>query len=991
MSSNRRIGAEVFVTATEANATLKETQGNVRGIGEAAQSSSSAATAAMNGVSSSANAQAAAVGATGQAAKGAAVSMAQLEQIYRNLVVSQGAESAAAQAVAAEMKATAGAVTQVSSVTKEQTAALRLQTVEQRLAAVTSQASTAAIREQQAALRLQMLEQKAVNVVNEEAVVANTAAGFSAGETAKAVRLMGAESKLLGGSLGVPVRPLSMLISGFGSLNPAMLASVVVFGLVGFVINKLSKDSEKQIAINKELIDSDVALANAFTRLAVAAGLTPGAIDKQAESYRKLIQIDLQTAFTNVEKSMNAVENKINALHQAEIQQEEDLRRQAELRKILRGEIDAHGQDLGRLQTQYETGQVRIDSYKDSQAALNGERQKAEDELRPHIQTLIRAAEAAHKNSDDLIGMARAAGMSRDAIAILGQQLSVTTRDANNLAEALANIKPPQFDIGGTLQGIRNSVVTAQRGFAATGIPSVSRTDGIATENDKLIVNKQNIEAVNQKLQDYARYHAQGATAAARSADAQRIYNEQLRALEPEMQKGIKQQQDAAEVTFNHAKAHHSGAAAARAYSNELINLRKAAEEAEAALLADSFAQRQARIEADIKAEREHLQINKRDREAALDELTRKYVAQSQKVRNDELEAERSLRREISRLAIQADQDERRRKQALLNFDLADAEREITQKFGMTQRAQILIDEKQRSLILAFNNWDEKESRAHWVRQRQAREEEERKFYLNQDKLAREARSNRPGRAAVEADVFAKQAADVDRVTRAFGFASRSEENFRRQLGALDRFNKGDFFGGLKASMHAIAEEMRQSQSAGEQWSDFLTSAVNQLGSNIESGFEGIINGTQTFGQLMKKLMFDLIASIAEQWGAYYLAIGIADLFWNPAQGAAELAAGAALLALAGVLHGLSGAAGNRASAASSSGGAAASGSPAASRPAIQPTTLSVPSGRNQSIQFDARDTKELVKRLLADNEVITVETASRNHQKPLKNAVGVK
>ena len=48
-----------------------------------------------------------------------------------------------------------------------------------------------------------------------------------------------------------------------------------------------------------------------------------------------------------------------------------------------------------------------------------------------------------------------------------------------------------------------------------------------------------------------------------------------------------------------------------------------------------------------------------------------------------------------------------------------------------------------------------------------------------------------------------------------------------------------------------LADQMRDSKTEAERWQEFLTKAVDQMGSNIEQGFEGLVNRTMTFSQVM--------------------------------------------------------------------------------------------------------------------------------------------
>lgn len=89
---------------------------------------------------------------------------------------------------------------------------------------------------------------------------------------------------------------------------------------------------------------------------------------------------------------------------------------------------------------------------------------------------------------------------------------------------------------------------------------------------------------------------------------------------------------------------------------------------------------------------------------------------------------------------------------------------------------------------------------------------------------------------------------------------------------------------------------------------EFKTSAVSgtqQLGDGVAKAFSSMIDHQQSFGKAMEKSTFEMLATMAEKWGAFYLAKGIADIWLNPAAAAEELAGGTALEVLGGVLSGL--------------------------------------------------------------------------------------
>src|SRR5262249_16059229 len=95
---------------------------------------------------------------------------------------------------------------------------------------------------------------------------------------------------------------------------------------------------------------------------------------------------------------------------------------------------------------------------------------------------------------------------------------------------------------------------------------------------------------------------------------------------------------------------------------------------------------------------------------------------------------------------------------------------------------------------------------------------------------------------------------------------------------------------------------------AAASWGEITVTAVQDMGKGIESAMQAALSGTESFGAAIKKAFFDMIAGMAEKKGLFYLADAIANVFFNPAEAAAEFATGAALMVVAGGREGVGGA-----------------------------------------------------------------------------------
>jgi hypothetical protein len=94
---------------------------------------------------------------------------------------------------------------------------------------------------------------------------------------------------------------------------------------------------------------------------------------------------------------------------------------------------------------------------------------------------------------------------------------------------------------------------------------------------------------------------------------------------------------------------------------------------------------------------------------------------------------------------------------------------------------------------------------------------------------------------------------------------------------------------------------------------DELSQTGREAASTLEMAFSQAMTGMLThqehFGTAMEKAVFKMLASMAQQWAAYYLALAIGNAFTPGMQAAAagEFAAATALEALAGTLNALGG------------------------------------------------------------------------------------
>lgn len=108
---------------------------------------------------------------------------------------------------------------------------------------------------------------------------------------------------------------------------------------------------------------------------------------------------------------------------------------------------------------------------------------------------------------------------------------------------------------------------------------------------------------------------------------------------------------------------------------------------------------------------------------------------------------------------------------------------------------------------------------------------------------------------------------------------------------------------------------------------------VSGLSNAFASIGSALVKGENAFAAFGKAIL-GVFGDLAIQLGSFYLALGLANLFLNPAAAAAELAGGAALIAVGGALKALAGAGGG-----AGAGGEAGAGGGVAGGPVADPNT----------------------------------------------------
>jgi hypothetical protein len=120
-----------------------------------------------------------------------------------------------------------------------------------------------------------------------------------------------------------------------------------------------------------------------------------------------------------------------------------------------------------------------------------------------------------------------------------------------------------------------------------------------------------------------------------------------------------------------------------------------------------------------------------------------------------------------------------------------------------------------------------------------------------------------------------------------------SDETARRNTVA------GRFVDLMKAELVGLSEKTAQ------MFKGMATSVLGGMGSLVSGFFETmIVDGVGKAAANAGKMFLDVLAGAAAQMGAYFMAVGTAQMFVPPYSGAGAIAGGAALLALSGILKG---------------------------------------------------------------------------------------
>jgi len=774
--------------------------------------------------------------------------------------------------------------------------------------------------------RLAAAEELAATAAAEAAAAqkALTAATIEGGEAAelgagKVVRLGVSVSKL--GEVAIPGgRAMAMLAGSFSlAIIPQLALIAGIALLVGWIIQRI-RATHDLITVNDEALKQDVASA------------------KSMEGQQKLA-LDLQSLMLSYKSAKEALTKSTREETEGYYKV---INAGEEWNKILAS--NSHGSAYAQIYANLFG--TTLKDVEEKQQKLTQTRQKDEVALNKIIDQIRTFALETGKSSQEMLRAARSAGVEGDQLDALQKELTSAEYAQRRFNLAVQDAKLPSVDYSKTRDAILALQQSVKAGFDETTAAGIKRYD------DQVRANASSLGKLSQAVKDH--------TIAMKDLDSQT-------------------QQAVARYDQLTAKV-HSSAGAIRAYANELINLRKAAESAELQLKADTFEKRAEMIKIDIQAQRDHLEVNKRDRLAALDYLDRTERAQLEKLSQDKVKAEQMVAVETARIDIGAIKDEAERKRKLMEIDIALKELELQATIGGTKRGEELIDNWKRAKREEFNRWEKAENAKAWLEQRLIREEEERKYYENIKKEREKFfAQQRQAREEIERQYFEGLAGRFENVNAPFARGGREQTIDQKRLEQLDQtmqslgitqsqfdvalqatnrdlgqfeqlmvrtqqFRTGNWFAGLIGSIKDVGKAFVLSGVLGQQWSQALVGAFDLA---INSG----ANFISAFGKLLLGGMMQAFGQMAVTQGTFHILSGIARMatIWDFAGGLKEFAAGTALVAFGAAL----GAAGSMisksatpttaATASTAAGNTAAASSATPASVAPKPIFLSVP------------------------------------------------
>ncbi|MGA9769311.1 MAG: hypothetical protein WBV94_09740 [Blastocatellia bacterium] len=973
---NRRIGAEVFIKATEARDTLRSVKDDVSALGSEAEKASNRASTAMNGVASSAKATAAALGATSTAANGAAGGLAPLLTRQQQLSAESAKLTQGIGVLQRALERTPAAASVINPLLEQM--AVRKNEVTQESLKLGNQIKTT---------NENMGKTGGIVGVLQSILTAHTTQISSQGTAwAGADSAMQAATRALGG------------------VTIATSLGLTAIGLLIPVVYKLITGKRELAEITKDLVEKDIALANAFSHLVSNGNDVDGSLRRQAESYKKILAADISALLTvyvaqfkrlttaqDEQKQSNDRVTQAQAAYNAALEQNN---------KIAQGTLPLTG-EVGAM----------VDFYRQSTEKATEAQGKQNKEVAGTIDALKAMHQAGVITTEGMYAMARSAGAEADALARLRAELENTKTAEDKFFDSLAK-QDAGFATQSTNAGLIQQMINIGANLEAVmKIPGETFRTAVLSQQGELEKFKKTIQGMTLTQAGYNAF----------VADLPKLLRDALGEVQA-IDRGMK----------NLADNTKQAEAAARSLESFISQLRQKADTAAAKTGDDSFEKQIAIVQAaSAKLYRELAAMRDKDavqhiiasdliikiEKHALTEIQNKRIAalvdvedRLKKIRAAGVLDEIERHKQEIETKLSADNDylrklgfsEQEAKEKLIRFRQAREEEYFRWLNDEYTKFTVKALDAERNLAGEIFKIREKlfadiqKSNVLWWRQQTKLgvDTVKEQVKVMNELVNHFARGGAAGPKILDPFLLAKVVLELDRlgvswqhVDRVFGSASRTLEQLNRRMQIL--------YGDMSTGQRIVASFSDSMQSFQADWIE--SGAIFQLvADGIASSMEAMEARGEDFGANMKAMFLDMVAQIAAYFGRLFISMGAGMLFVNPAAGIGLIAAGTALMALSGVFAGLASKAHEAARASGSSASAAAGGSASTgaatggTRTQHPPNVIPFPtSGSSSAVTFDASDTNQLVTRLLAKHQVITVPTSKNKHRPALKQAVG--
>ena len=946
-----------LLDATQANAEAAKLSSNIDGIGKAAQTTAVGVETAGASIAGS--------------AKNAQFSMDSLKKVLEGVAKTQGENSAAYKELSAAMNANTTA-SRSSASTAQSTAAANKANAEAARERAAAEKEIAGVAANQTAARKEAVSEmnnywaaqiKALDSTKraDEVQVKNNKTTEEGGEKVSLfTRLLTTNTSQISTAGGVLQGYDAGLQAVVRSIGGVSIVTALAISLGAQLIGKLfeqTKAGNDLKDVSNDLIKTDIFLADAFQKLAQAAGFTNEALNKQAQAFHELIAIDVAERATSFGVALAEFEKQADKSRTATARFNEAQRIYNELSdanakatKISADGIDGAAIAIAQAQARMEEANKAINES-------NSLRDAEEKKIKSAVEALIVYKDLTNKTTDEVLAEAAAHQVNANVLARLKIELDKATDSTYQLAkarEALKNIPPPSWDLKNTNEGLKQLFGTAQAG-------AKDSKKQFADLDQQVLANQKNLKPLMDAAKENSKIAlaAQGITektlgtekykAALREQEIKTLktvgeaYGHQGRVVLEQI--GILNK--STETQDKHTKSSAAG-------ENATIRFTRALEQANAALEEDSFEKRRKAIDADINAQEKEVARMKttaakkaeitgileetreaRRQKVLIDELAaeNRFEEQLQAIKDAGLElseerhrqaAEREVERRANDLKKEFGDNEStaikiaRMREAVLDKEhreMVDRREKLAEKIGSIDDRMMEETLKRDAAIVEqdYKLWVDNE-------ERKAKKFQEQLEVFNE--LTLQFAKRAPGGAIISlpsagevqplVEALKKVGMTVSDVDQKFGNASKNSAIFEARLRFLTELapKANTEFQKMTMEVYLLAQQMANSKTKAQEMFELLVNMADAFTSSFTAAFHAVLSEQQNFFKAFLAAFVSGMATAIGQWmvqhGTMLVIKGISDIlmgiaflnnpflaFWGPGL----IAAGAAEVA----------------------------------------------------------------------------------------------